>query len=147
MVIGVSHYQNGVLNKPDLRYPAKDAEDFASGTGRRRQGMVRHREISSHAADFAAAARRRNPAIHSATAASSTPPPNRQNILAALQGLQDYRRVKSTDILVVYLAGHGVSPATAGERHFYFPPAIATPRISTWPTNKSASNGPFRIRS
>src|SRR5262249_18810899 len=45
--------------------------------------------------------------------------PTRENMLHALAALQDAKQVKPTDILVVYLAGHGIN-STGNDDSFYY---------------------------
>ncbi len=45
--------------------------------------------------------------------------PNRANIVAALNALQDPAKVKPNDILVVYMAGHGVTRSGADDGFYY----------------------------
>ena len=108
LVVGISHYQGG---KIDLHYAAKDADDFATG--------------------FQIAANRLfgSDKVH-LTKLTSPPPddpkqpdadhrPTHDNLLRALAELQDPKRVKPTDILVVYMAGHGVNRGGSDDSFCY----------------------------
>ena len=94
---GVSHYADPKLN---LRYPGKDAEDFAAalkvGGDRLFDGRVNLKVLSES-----------RPAPDK---------PSRANLLKVLDGL---KQSKPGDVVVVYLAGHGVNHAGA-EADFYF---------------------------
>jgi hypothetical protein len=46
--------------------------------------------------------------------------PTRDNILKALQRIRDDRNVKASDILLIYLAGHGVSYGGAADGDYYY---------------------------
>ena len=104
----------------NLRYSAKDAKDFAGSL----------RIVGMHAFPFESADK-----VHLALLASEEPPvganakspaepaalhaPNRANIVAALIAIQDPKRVKPNDILIVYMAGHGVTRSGADEGFYY----------------------------
>lgn len=101
VVVGISDY---VGDQIDLRYPAKDAADFAhalSVASTRLLGSSDRVHIKT--------------LISWPAAAGVTPPPgpndlpNRENVLRALRDLQDKDKVKSKDLLVVYLSGHGIN--------------------------------------
>ena len=89
VVCGVSAYKNASL---DLRYAAKDADDFAAA-------------VALAAANLFGKDRTRVAALTSSGDAKSKP--TRANVLAALDAL--VRESKPEDVVVVYLAGHGVS--------------------------------------
>jgi hypothetical protein len=90
LVAGVAHYHNPDL---ELHYAAKDADDFA------------------HALRIAATrwlgADRVHLVLLSTTASDASHQPTRANLVAALE--QAATQAKPGDILVVYLAGHGVN--------------------------------------
>lgn len=100
VVCGVSDYAGEAL---DLKYPAKDARDFAAAlelaaTELFGKGATHVRRLGA-------------PADEGATLAT------RENLLAALQDVA--RGSKANDTVVVYLAGHGVSPAGAADSYCY----------------------------
>jgi hypothetical protein len=108
LVVGVSHYQGGQI---DLHYPAKDADDFATAL-----------QI--------AAARLVGPDKVHLTKLTSPPPndpqqpdaahrPTHDNLLRALEVLQDPKRIKPNDIVVVYMAGHSVSRGGADDSYYF----------------------------
>ena len=103
MVAGVSTYRGRDI---DLHYAAKDAEDFAYAlriaAGRLFGPQNVHLTLLST-----------SPTAYPGLTPS---PPTQPNLLAALQQLT---RAKPQDIVVIYLAGHGV--ALGGDRgEFYF---------------------------
>ena len=94
VVCGVSDYRG---DKIDLKYAAKDADDFAAaleigGLGLFGKGRV-------HVARL--------------TTTEAKTPPTRDNLVAALRAL---RASKPADVVVVYLAGHGVG---RGGEYYY----------------------------
>jgi hypothetical protein len=96
IVAGVSDYAG---DRIDLRFAAKDAEDFAAALelGARRMfgdGRTRIRLLTTAAADADAQ-------------------PSRANLVAAIEALADAR---PWDIVVVYLAGHGIG---YDDRYFF----------------------------
>jgi WD40 repeat protein len=114
LVVGVSHYQGGAI---DLRYPAKDAEDFATAlriaVGRLCGAEKFHLTLlTSPLPD----ANRRPDNIAQPNASSR---PTHDNILGALNAFHDRNKVKDSDILVVYLAGHGVTGSGADNSFYY----------------------------
>lgn len=112
LVVGVSRYQGGAIN---LRYAAKDAKDFA--------GALRIAAVRLFGADnFHLTLLTSEENVATDAAAPGKPDrsaPDHKNILAALEALQDSNRVKPSDILVVYLAGHGVTRGGADEGFYY----------------------------
>jgi WD40 repeat protein len=103
--IGVSDYNGKDM---DLRFAAKDARDFATAVevaGARLFGSER-----VHVRVLASDAKTDLGAESAATPAAR---PSLANLRAALA---DLRRAKSGDLLVVYLAGHGIT----FQRDFYF---------------------------
>ncbi len=89
VVAGVSDYRGGVLN---LRYAAKDADDFA--------------EAARIAGERLFGADKLHLCVLTTTQKEAQNQPSRANLAAALQQAQ---KAKSGDVLVVYLAGHGVN--------------------------------------
>ena len=85
VIVGVSKYQGAQLN---LRYPAKDAEDFATAL-RLAAGRLFGTDKVTLTLFTTAEAR-----------------PNRANLVKALEAL---KATKPDDLVVVYLAGHGVT--------------------------------------
>ena len=99
VVCGVSEYANKDLN---LRYSGKDADDFAAalqvGGNKLFDGRVNLKLLTA-----------------SRPAADK---PGRDNLLKALDGL---KQAKPGDVVVVYLAGHGINHAgTKDESDYYF---------------------------
>ncbi len=114
LVVGVSRYQGGAIN---LRYAAKDAKDFAGAlriAGARLFGADNVHLTLLTSADPDGMAQASAPAKPNANDA-----PSRENIVAALKVLQDPKRIKPGDILVVYLAGHGVNRVGTDEGFYY----------------------------
>lgn len=91
VVAGVSKYRADTLQ---LHFAAKDAEDFATAAGIAAQRLLG----ASHVHLSVLTTSRGDPKQR----------PTRANFLAAFQAIRD-GNAKSTDILVVYLAGHGVN--------------------------------------
>lgn len=89
VIAGVSDYQGDRL---DLRYAAKDAEDvrLALEVAAKRLFGAEHVQIT----------------LLAASPDGKTPRPSRANLEQALKSIQ---QAKPKDIIVVYLAGHGVS--------------------------------------
>ena len=105
VVCGVSEYANPKLN---LRYSGKDADDFAAALkvgGERLFGAV-HVKLTLLSASQPAAGK-----------------PGRDNLMNALDGL---KASNPADVVVVYLAGHGVNHAGPDEPDYYFLTADAT---------------------
>jgi len=96
--VGVSQYDREALR---LKLPAKDARDFAEALSRHAGGSL-YREVK----------------VMSLTDERATRP----EIAAAFQWLQ--REARSTDTVMVFLAGHGVN---AQSRDYYFLPREADP--------------------
>jgi len=99
IVGGVSDYEGDVL---DLRYAAKDAREFAGAlevAARRLFG-----EDSVHISLLAD------------DGGPDAQPPTSANIAAAFEAARDAR---PQDVLVVYLAGHGVATTTVGSSYAY----------------------------
>ena len=114
VVVGISRYQGGAIN---LRYAAKDAEDFS--------GALRIAATRLLGADHVHLTLLTAPALGAASKADaagkmqSASAPTHENILAALQSLQDPKKVRTGDILVVYMAGHGVTRSGADGGFYY----------------------------
>ncbi|HEX5706735.1 MAG TPA: caspase family protein, partial [Pyrinomonadaceae bacterium] len=107
IVGGVSDYDGDEI---DLKFAAKDAEDFAAAL---RAGAQRL---------FCPAERREcldkvRVEVLSTSGAEGTTAPTKENFRRAFASVAE--KAKPTDILVVYLAGHGVSLATGTDTYFY----------------------------
>jgi hypothetical protein len=89
VVAGVSKYRGGDI---DLRYPAKDAEDFA--------------QALQIAAGRLFGADKVHLTLLTTSRKEAARQPTRANLVAALQAA---RKARPGDVLVVYLAGHGVT--------------------------------------
>src|SRR5262249_56979669 len=102
IVGGVSTYSAEALN---LRYAAKDAEDMAKTLqlGAKRLCGVERVHIT----------------ILSTSGNAGTIPPTKENFSKAFEVA---RRAKPDDILVVYLAGHGVAGKRSGRADTLFHP-------------------------
>lgn len=100
IIAGVARYADERLQ---LRYPAKDAEDFAAALLAGAPGVFAAERID----------------IKTFTSQREKPEeqPTRANLEAAFQ---EARRAASSDVLVVYLAGHGAQLRAAGDDDFYF---------------------------
>ncbi|MCM3872315.1 MAG: caspase family protein [Pyrinomonadaceae bacterium] len=116
VVAGVSDYQG---DKLDLRFAAKDAADFAAAV---RVGAARlfgadrvhlrllvapHRPSATESDQSVAPGRSAN---------SEEQWPTRQNLLRAFE---EARAAKSADVLIVYLAGHGVNQGGQDGDYYY----------------------------
>ncbi len=114
LVVGVSRYQGGAIN---LRYAAKDAKDFSAAlriAGTRLFGADKV-HLTVLASDEPDAAAKASAPAKPGDATS----PSHENIVAALKSLQDPKKVQPSDILVVYLAGHGISRGGTDEGFYY----------------------------
>ena len=111
VIAGVSDYQGTAL---DLQFAAKDAEDFA-------------RALELGALRLFGATRTR---IAVLSTSPGRQPPTKVNLAAALYEL---RNAEPVDIVVVYLAGHGVTHGGA-EGDFYFLTSEAASGTLTNPT-------------
>jgi WD40 repeat protein len=100
LIVGTSDYAGKQI---DLNYAAKDAIDFANAL----------QIVSENLFD------KNNTSIEllSSDGKEATQKPTRKNILNALKALEE--KIKPTDILVVYLSGHGVNYGGA-EGDFYY---------------------------
>ena len=99
IVCGVSEYAEPTLN---LRFAAKDAEDMARAlelAGKRLFGADKvHLNLLSTGA---------NPKAHK---------PTKENLRKAFESV---RKARPTDVLVVYLAGHGIDLKQGGDEYCY----------------------------
>jgi WD40 repeat protein len=103
IVTGVSHYRGAELA---LRYASKDAADFAQS--------LRLAAGSLFGADHVQ--------VHELTSDATQPEqlPTRANLIGAFRAIQDATPApEATDVLVLYLAGHGVNFGGA-EGDFYY---------------------------
>jgi len=100
VVCGVSDYAGDAL---DLKYPAKDARDMASAL-----------ELAATQLFGASATH-----VHrlGSPAQAGAVPATRENLLKALEDVA--HESKANDTVVVYLAGHGVSPGGAADAYRY----------------------------
>jgi len=118
VVVGVSRYQGGAIN---LRYAAKDAKDF-SGALRIAGGRLFGAD-KVHLTLLASAEPDATPKANAPAGAPAKPDdanaPSHDNILAALNALQDPKKVKTSDVLVVYMAGHGVTRSGTDGGFYY----------------------------
>jgi WD40 repeat protein len=108
LVAGTTHYQGG---KIDLSFPAKDAADFATGlevAGGRLFGPenVHVALLTSPRTDVEP----QPDAMHR---------PTRANLTKALEALSDPQKVKPGDVVIVYLAGHGVARGGSEDSFYY----------------------------
>jgi hypothetical protein len=108
LVVGISHYQSDHIK---LTYPAKDADDFATGLQ-----VVAARLVGP---DKVHLTKLTSPPPEAATQPDAAHRPTRDNLLTALQALQDPTRVKPDDIVVVYLAGHGVNGSGSDDKYYF----------------------------
>jgi WD40 repeat protein len=104
VVSGVSEYQGTDL---DLRFAAKDAEDFAKA-------------LELGAARLFGATKTRITLLSTTLGARAS---TKANVMAALK---DLKQAKTSDIVVVYLAGHGVTHGSADAEFFYLTADAAT---------------------
>ncbi|MCP4398358.1 MAG: hypothetical protein GY801_13810 [bacterium] len=100
IVVGISDYQG---DKLDLRFAAKDAEDMAKALQIGAKALFGVEKV--HLTLFT------SPSLNGATVAT------RQNVKQAFQAIA--KTAKSTDIVVVYLAGHGVNAGGQDGDYFY----------------------------
>lgn len=87
IVVGVSDYAGDAL---DLRFAAKDATDFAAALE-----LAAHRLFGEERTNL------------TLLSSGGDRPPTRKNLVDALETVAS--RARSTDVLVVYLAGHGTT--------------------------------------
>ncbi|MCA9266662.1 MAG: caspase family protein, partial [Planctomycetales bacterium] len=99
IVVGAADYRGSAL---DLRYAAKDAEDFAAALKLGAEALFGAEHV--------------HVTVLSSEQTQPNGKPSRENIRAALQAAQSAR---STDVFVLYLAGHGVNQGGA-DSDFYF---------------------------
>ena len=97
VVVGVSKYRGEKLN---LRYAAKDAEDFATAIRLAATGLFGAAQVN----------------LTLLNTADGPSRPSRANITKALESL---KATKPGDIVVVYLAGHGVTQGGQDGDWFY----------------------------
>lgn len=104
LVVGVAEYRGHAI---DLRYAAKDAEDFAHAlhVAASRLFGAEHTHIQLLSTSATAAYPELSPL-----------PPTRKNLLAALATTS---QAQAHDVIVIYLAGHGTAQ-TGTEGDFYF---------------------------
>ena len=110
IVAGISKYNGDALS---LRYPAKDAEDFAQAL----RVMAKGNEMPLELVLLTA------PHSDSGKEVSPDKRPTRKNLLAALASCHD---LALTDILIVYLAGHGKSYGDLNHADYYYLAESAT---------------------
>ena len=111
LVCGVAAYKNSALN---LRYSAKDADDFAT------------------AVELAAAnlfGKDRTKVVRLTSTGDAKSKPTRANILKALDALRDEARPE--DVVVAYFAGHGVSAGGTGGDFFFLTADTADGELKT----------------
>jgi WD40 repeat protein len=95
LIVGVSEYRG---NNIDLNYAAKDADDFANALSIAANGHKGFKKVNI------------------ITLTDSTTPATRDNLRNAFKSL---KQAKPTDILVVYLAGHGITWGGAEGDYYY----------------------------
>ena len=108
LIAGTTHYQGG---KIDLSFPAKDAADFSTGLQTAAGRLFGAENV--HIALFTSPRAEFEPqpdAMHR---------PTRANLVQALEALSDPQRVKPGDVVIVYLAGHGVARGGAEDSFYY----------------------------
>jgi WD40 repeat protein len=98
VVAGISDYRG---EKLDLTFAAKDAEDFATALGVAGRRMFGPKNVRLTVLSTGDAARQ---------------PPVKANIEQALTAA---RQARPTDVLVIYLAGHGVSHGGQDEDYYF----------------------------
>ncbi len=98
LVVGIGAYANDAI--PRLDYPAKDARDFAASLQAQRGRL--YREVNVRLLEDAAA--------------------TRENVIDGLDWLR--RQATANDLVVLFLAGHGVNDHT---NRYYFVPVNADP--------------------
>lgn len=100
IVGGISDYAGDTL---DLRFAAKDAEDFATA--------LRAGAKSLFGADKV------DITVLSTTGREGTAWPSKRNFVDAFAGVA--KKAKPEDVLVIYLAGHGVSAGIGTDSYYY----------------------------
>lgn len=105
IVVGISDYEEAFL---DLQFAAKDAEDFAHALQLGAERFLGENNVHITL-------------LTSPTGAQTSGLPTRQNLIHAFEAA---RQAKSTDLLVVYLAGHGVNHGGI-EGDYYYPTSEA----------------------
>lgn len=102
VVVGTSDYSGLKL---DLRYAAKDARDFADAL-----------RVGGHELFVNRLKGKASVTLLTTDAPEATAKPTRANVLAALAALKN---AKTDDVVVIYLAGHGVSTSGAASDFYY----------------------------
>jgi WD40 repeat protein len=120
LAVGISQYAGEELN---LRFASKDAEDMAEAL---KIGAVRWTEDAA----------RVHVRILSGQSGVESNKPTKENILSALRDVAN--RAQSTDILIVYLAGHGAT-GTGANADFYYLTSTARSIADVGGANKEAS--------
>jgi uncharacterized caspase-like protein len=105
VVAGVSDYRGDAI---DLRYAAKDADDFATGLAVASRRLFGAERVHLSQLTTPQARLEENPGERTQ--------PTRTELVKSLQAA---RKAKPTDILVIYLAGHGVNYG-GQDGDFYF---------------------------
>jgi len=110
IVAGVSDYGGVESASLDLRFAAKDAEDFAAalGVGARRLFCPREKPECLNKVQIK---------LLSTSGRSGTLPPTKENFRKAFEEVA--RQARPEDILVVYFAGHGVTLGANTDTYLY----------------------------
>jgi hypothetical protein len=109
VISGITHYQGGEI---DLAYPAKDAQDFATGLTIAANRLFKPENV--HITLLT------SPKIDDAAQPDADHLPTRDNLKRAFESLASPNQIKSTDIVVIYLAGHGVARTDGKNDAFYY---------------------------
>ncbi len=118
VIVGITHYQGGQI---DLAYPAKDASDFAASLqiAAARLFGPDHVHISLLTSPKPADASQLDSAKSESPQSDAAHRPTRDNLMHALEALGDEKHVKPSDILIIYLAGHGVARGGSDDSFYY----------------------------
>lgn len=113
IVAGVSEYDNPALN---LRYPAQDAESIASALQLGGNGLFGLAQVSIHRLNT--------------SGRPGTVLPNKDEFRKAFESIAG--EAHSQDVLVIYLAGHGVARLGVADRYYFL---TRSARSTTLPAN------------
>jgi WD40 repeat protein len=100
VIAGVSEYDNPALN---LRYPAKDAQDMYQALKLAGEGLFEKGQVSLH--------------LLATGGAPGRVPPTKEQFRRAFSEIAS--QAEPQDVLVIFLAGHGVSRHDIADRYYF----------------------------